>query len=245
MSDLHLYLMELVATAIFMVLGLGCCANIFLRKSGMFNSGGVVAAMGWGTAMVSVASIFAPISGAHCNPAVTIGFWLAGFFDGKLVIGYIVFQCIGAFIGAFIVYMLFKDHLDAEEDVPSKLYVFATAPSIKNNIKNCMSEAVATFTLMLILLSLSHFNPANGVAMFFVFCGVAGGVMSFGGLTGYAINPARDFMPRLIHYLLPIKDKGTSNFSYCWIPIIGPILGAAFAALLYDILFLDFLQVFK
>lgn len=237
MYEFHLYLVELVGTALFMVLGLGCCANIFLRKSGMFNSGGVVAAMGWGTAMVSVASIFAPVSGAHCNPAVTIGFWLAGYLDGSLVIGYIISQCIGAFIGAIIVWILFKDHLDQEEDVPSKLYVFATAPSIKNNFRNCMSEAIATFALMLVLLSLGHMSPANGVTMFFVFCGVAGGVMSFGGLTGYAINPARDFMPRLIHYLLPIKGKGSSNFSYCWVPIIGPIIGSSCAALLYNVIF--------
>ena len=239
MENMHIYLVELIGTALFMILGLGCCANLFLKKSGMFGSGGVVAAMGWGTAMVSVASIFAPVSGAHCNPAVTIGFWIVGILDGRLVLGYIIAQCIGAFIGAFIVWLLFKEHLDEEPVAITKLMVFATAPSIPNKFRNCLSEAIATFSLMMILFSLQHTQPANGVAMFFVFCGVAGGVMSFGGLTGYAINPARDFMPRLIHFLLPIKNKTSSDFSYAWVPIVGPILGSACAALLYKSIFFN------
>lgn len=237
MESMNLYIAEMVGTAIFMVLGLGVCANIFLRRSGMCGSGGVVAALGWGVSMVSVAVCFGPVSGAHCNPAVTIGFWAAGQLSGDLVIGYIAAQCIGAFIGALIVWQLYKDHLDADPSAETKLGVFATSPSISNAFRNCLSEAVATFCLMFILLSLGHQEPANGVAMFFVFCGVAGGVMSFGGLTGYAINPARDIMPRLVHMLVPIEGKGTSNWGYAWIPVIGPVAGAVLAAVLHNMIF--------
>lgn len=238
MEHLNLYIAELTGTAIFMVLGLGVCANISLSKSGMCGAGGIVAALGWGVSMVTVAVCFGPVSGAHCNPAVTIGFWAAGSLSGKLVPGYILSQCVGAAIGALIVWQLYKDHLDAEGNPDVTLGVFATGPSICNSMRNCMSEAAATFCLMFVLLSLGHQEPANGVAMFFVFCGVAGGVMSFGGLTGYAINPARDLMPRLVYSLVPIKNKGGANWRYAWIPVVGPLTGAFLAAVLYKVIFL-------
>lgn len=232
-----MYLSELVGTAFFMMLGLSVCANVSLKKSGMFGSGGIVAAMGWGLSMVSTAVIFGPVSGAHCNPAVTIGFWLGGKLSGSLVPLYIISQCLGALIGALIVWQIYKDHIDEEEDACVKLGVFSTGPSIPNVFRNCLSEAAATFSLMLVLLSLSHQQPVNGVAMFFVFCGVSGGVMAFGGLTGYAINPARDLMPRIVHFFVPIKGKGNSNFGYAWIPVVGPIIGASIAAGFYRLIF--------
>lgn len=239
MENLNLYLGELVGTAFFMVLGLGVCANISLKKSGMYGSGGIVAACGWGLAMVSIAVIFGPLTGAHVNPAVTIGFWAVGRFPAHLVAGYIIAQLIGAFIGALIIWLLFKDHLDEEDNQNSKLGVFATIASNQNNWRNCLSETIATFSLLFILFALGHQIPANGMAMFFVFAAVAGGVMSFGGLTGYAINPARDFMPRLVHHIMPIKNKGYSRFEYAWVPIVGPIIGACLAALLYRALFVS------
>lgn len=237
MENINLYLGELVGTAFFMVLGLGVCANISLKKSGMYGSGGLLAACGWGFSMVSIAVIFGSLTGAHVNPAVTIGFWAVGQFSGELVFGYIVSQCIGAFIGALIVWQLFKDHLDEEENQNCQLGSFATIATNSNNLRNLFSEIVATFSLLFILFALGHQQPAKGVAMFFVFAGVAGGVMSFGGLTGYAINPARDFMPRLVHAIVPIKNKGSSNFGYAWVPIFGPIIGALLAAWLYKALF--------
>lgn len=237
MEHMNLYLAELVGTALFMVLGLGVCANISLSKSGMCGAGGIVAALGWGVSMVTVAVCFGPVSGAHCNPAVTVGFWAAGNLSGSLVPGYIISQCIGASVGALIIWQLYKDHLDEEECPGTKLGVFTTGPSIQNSWRNCLSEIMATFCLMFVLLSLGHQNPANGVAMFFLFCGVAGGVMSFGGLTGYAINPARDLMPRIIYTLVPIKNKEGSNWGYAWVPIAGPLMGAFLAAMLYKVIF--------
>lgn len=237
MENINLYLGELVGTAFFMVLGLGVCANISLKKSGMYGSGGLLAACGWGLSMVSIAVIFGPLTGAHVNPAVTIGFWAVGKFPTELVLGYIIAQCIGAFIGALIVWLLFKDHLDEEDNQNCQLGSFATIATNSNNLRNLLSEIVATFSLLFILFALNHQQPTNGVAMFFVFAGVAGGIMSFGGLTGYAINPARDFMPRLVHAIMPIKNKGSSNFDYAWIPVLGPVIGAILAAWLYNALF--------
>lgn len=237
MGNIHVYLGELIGTAFFMVLGLGVCANISLKKSGMFGSGGVMAACGWGLSMVSVAVVFAPLTGAHVNPAVTIGFWAVGVFPGNLVLGYIIAQFIGAFIGALIIFILFNELLNEEEDNNSILASFATIPSNKSGFRNFLSEMIATFSLLFILFSIGHLKPVNGIAMFYVFAGVAGGVMSFGGLTGYAINPARDLMPRIVHLIMPIKNKGSSRFNYCWVPILGPIIGAILAALLYRSIF--------
>ncbi|HHF5352670.1 TPA: MIP/aquaporin family protein [Haemophilus influenzae] len=158
----------------------------------------------FGLSMVSIAVIFGPLTSAHVNPAVTINFWEVGKFPTELVLVYIIAQCIGAFIVALIVWLLFKDHLDEEDNQNCQLGSFATIATNSNNLRNLLSEIVTTFSLLFILFTLNHQQPTNGVAMFFVFTGVAGGVMSFGGLTSYAINPARDFMLRLIHAIMPI-----------------------------------------
>lgn len=154
--------------------------------------------------MVSIAVIFGLLTGAHVNLAVTIDFWEVGKFPTELVLVYIIAQCIGAFIVALIVWLLFKDHLDEEDNQNCQLGSFATIATNSNNLRNLLSEIVTTFSLLFILFTLNHQQPTNGVAMFFVFTGVAGGVMSFVGLTSYAINPARDFMLRLIHAIMPI-----------------------------------------
>lgn len=236
-AHMSIYIAEVFGTAMLMILGLGVCANISLRRSGCHGGGALMAAIGWGMSMTAVAVMIAPVSGAHCNPAVTIGFWLAGKVDTALVPGYFISEIIGAFIGAVVVWVIYKDHLDEEENPAAKLGVFATGPSLRNPFRNMLAETVATFALMITLLSLGHIQPANGVALFFVFIAVAGGVMSFGGLTGYAINPVRDFLPRLAHAILPIKGKGTSDWGYAWVPVVGPIFGAILAAYLYRVIF--------
>ncbi|HHF6614216.1 TPA: MIP/aquaporin family protein [Haemophilus influenzae] len=187
--------------------------------------------------MVSIAVIFGPLTGAHVNPAVTIDFWEVGKFPTELVLVYIIAQCIGAFIIALIVWLLFKDHLDEEDNQNCQLGSFATIATNSNNLRNLLSEIVTTFSLLFILFTLNHQQPTNGVAMFFVFTGVAGGVMSFGGLTNYAINSARDFMPRLVHAIMPIKNKGSSNFDYAWVPVLRSVIGAMLAAWLCKAMF--------
>lgn len=237
-THLQLYLAELFGTALLITLGLSVVANISLHKSNFYGAGGGVAALGWGAAMTSVAIIVAPISGAHCNPAFTIGFYLANKISLDLVPGYIIAQMMGAFIGASIVWFLYKDHLDQEESQAAKLGVFTTNPSIYSPLRNIATEAVATFSLMITVLSFGHSEPGQGISFIYLFIALSGGVMAFGGLTGYAINPARDVIPRIIHSLLPIKGKGSSNWRYAWIPIVGPILGASLAASLYQIMFI-------
>lgn len=237
MENINLYLGELVGTAFFMGLGLGVCANISLKKSGMYGSRWFTCRLWLGLSMVSIAVIFGPLTGDHVNPAVTIDFWAVGKFPTELVLVYIIAQYIGAFIGALIVWLLFKDHLDEEDNQNCQLGSFATIATNSNNLRNLLSEIVTTFSLLFILFALNHQQPTNGVAMFFVFTGVAGGVMSFGGLTSYAINPARDFMPRLVHAIIPIKNKGSSNFDYAWVPVLRPVIGAILATCLYKALF--------
>ncbi|WP_392440167.1 MIP/aquaporin family protein [Edwardsiella piscicida] len=232
-----LYLAEFIGTALLVTLGLSVVAAISLRSSAFYGAGGGVAALGWGAAMTSAAIIVAPISGAHCNPAFTLGFFLAGRFPAEQIPGYILAQAGGAFCGALLVWVLYREHLDSEENPRSKLGVFATAPAIRGGLKNTLAEATATFILMLTVLSFPHSLPANGVAFLYLFIALSGGVMAFAGLTGYAINPARDLMPRLIHTLLPIRGKGSSDWRYAWVPIVGPLLGAALAALCYRALF--------
>ncbi|MDR0959866.1 MAG: aquaporin family protein [Propionibacteriaceae bacterium] len=237
MSDLQLYLCEFFGTAMLVGMGLSVVASISLRKSGFHGSGGLMAALGWGSAMTAVAVIVGPFSGAHVNPAFTLGFWMTGNIEGRLVPGYLVAQLLGASFGALIMWFLFKDHLDQEGDAGAILGAFATGPSIRNPIRNVASELVATYCLMILVLSLGHSQPAGGVQFIYVWVALSGGVMAFAGLTGYAINPARDLMPRLLHMVLPIKGKGSSDWSYAWVPIVGPFLGAALAALTHIALF--------
>lgn len=234
---MRIYLSELFGTALLVLMGLSVVANISLKKSGFHGAGGVAAALGWGAAMTTAAVIVGPISGAHCNPAFTIGFWIAGKVETALVPGYIISQIAGAFLGAIIVWYLFKDHLDAEENAEVKLGVFVTGPSIRNPIRNMMAEVVATFCLMILVLSLGHSKPVNGISFLYVYISLSGGVMAFAGLTGYAINPVRDLMPRIVHAIFPIQNKGGSDWEYAWVPIVGPCLGAVLAALLHNALF--------
>ena len=187
--------------------------------------------------MVSITVIFEPLTSAHVNPAVTIDFWEVCKFPTELVLVYIIAQCIGAFIVALIVWLLFKDHLDEEDNQNCQLGSFATIATNSNNLRNLLSEIVTTFSLLFILFTLNHQQPTNGVAMFFVFTGVAGGVMSFGGLTSYAINPARDLGPRIAHAILPIAGKGGSNWSYAIVPILGPIAGGLLGAVVYAVFY--------
>lgn len=217
------------------LLGCGVCCNVNLDKSGMKGGGTVQITLAWGLAVLVPAFIFGEASGASFNPALTIALAVDGSFDWAMVPGYIIAQVAGAFVGAILVYILFKEQFDATEDQGTKLGVFATGPSVPNTALNFLSEAIGTFVLVFAIKGIGNVTGiATGVDKLFVFGIIVSIGMSLGGLTGYAINPARDLGPRLAHAILPIKDKGSSNFGYGLIvPIFGPIVGAIVAVLLY------------
>lgn len=226
------YIAEFLGTMMLIVLGDGVCANVSLEGSGMKGAGSVQITFAWGLAVLVPACIFGAASGASFNPALTIALACIGRFSWSMVPGYIAAQVAGAFVGACIVYLLFKAQFDATEDGATKRGVFCTGPSIPNFGLNILSEAVGTFILVFAILGLGNVAGAGtiGVDKLFVFGIIVSIGMSLGGLTGYAINPARDFGPRLAHAVLPIKNKADSDFGYGIIPIIGPIIGAVVAA---------------
>lgn len=231
-------LFEFIGTAILVLFGDGVVASTLLKKSKGENGGWIVITMAWGLAVMLGVFIAGPYSGAHLNPAVTLGLAAAGTFSWALVLPYIVAQMLGGFLGAVLVYLYYKDHYDVTDDPAAKLSTFCTIPAIRNYGRNLFSEIVGTFVLVFVILALSMQNnlPEVGmgslgafpVAMLIVALG-----MSLGGTTGYAINPARDLAPRLAHALLPIKGKGSSDWAYSWVPVLGPIIGGFLAAVLY------------
>lgn len=233
------YICEFVGTMMLILLGDGVVANVTLNKSGMKGAGSIQITFAWGLAVLVPAFIFGAASGASFNPALTIALAAGGSFPWTQVPGYIIAQMAGAFVGACLVYILFKDQFDATEDPGTKLGVFSTGPAIPNTFRNILSELVGTFVLVFAILGIGQVQGiATGVDKLFVFGIIVSVGMSLGGLTGYAINPARDLGPRLAHAILPIKGKGSSNFGYgLVVPIIGPILGGLIAVGLYNLIF--------
>ena len=222
-------LFEFIGTAMLILFGGGVCANVNLKNTFGNKGGWIVITVGWGLAVFVAAFIASPYSGAHLNPAVTIGFAIAGTFEGN-IIGYIIAQFLGAMLGASLVYLMYKPHFDAEEDPDVKLGVFCTKPAIKAPFYNFISEMIGTFALVFAVLMVSGSEIAGPLPVGLLIMAIG---MALGGTTGYAINPARDFGPRLIHFLLPIKGKRDSNWSYSWVPIVAPMVGCSIAALLY------------
>ena len=233
------YIAEFVGTMMLILLGDGVVANVTLNKSGMKGAGSIQITLAWGLAVMVPAFIFGAASGAHFNPALTIALAVDGSLAWSMVPGYIIAQMAGAFLGACLVFILFKEQFDATEDAGTKLGVFSTGPSVPNLPLNILSEAVGTFVLVFAIKGLAQVpDLADGTGKFLVFAIIVSIGMSLGGLTGYAINPARDLGPRLAHAVLPIKGKGSSNFGYgLVVPIIGPIIGAIVAVLLYGAIF--------
>ncbi|MDU1903912.1 MAG: MIP/aquaporin family protein [Dysgonomonas sp.] len=222
-------LFEFIGTAILILFGAGVCANVNLKKTLGHQSGWIVITFGWGFAVFVAAFISAPYSGAHLNPAVTVGLAIAGTFKGN-IIGYIIAQMLGAIVGATIVYLMYKPHFDAEEDPGAKLGVFSTGPAIKSLFSNFFSEVVGTFALVFGILYAAGAQIAGPLPVGLLIVAIG---MSLGGTTGYAINPARDLGPRIAHAILPIRAKGSSNWGYAWVPVVAPLCGGALAALLY------------
>ncbi len=231
-------LFEFIGTFVLVLLGCGVVACVSLRKSKGEGAGWVVVTLAWGLAVMCGVLIAGPYTGAHLNPAVTLGLAAAGKFPWEYVLPYIVSQITGGILGAVIVYVFYKDHFDATAETETKLGVFATIPAIKNYRRNMICEIVGTFILVLVILFMGDKENSSEVGL-----GSVGALpvallvvvigMSLGGTTGYAINPARDLGPRIAHAILPIKGKGSSQWSYSWVPIVGPLLGGVLAALLY------------
>ncbi len=231
------FIAEIVGTALLILLGDGVVANVLLSKTKGQNSGWIVITMGWGLGVFVAVFAVASISGAHINPAVTIGLAMAGKFAWALVPGYITAQMIGAFIGATLVWLHYKPHFAETEDAALKLAVFSTGPAIRNTLWNLVSEIIGTFVLVFGVLSIAAPDVGLGaldalpVGLLVLVIGLA-----LGGTTGYAINPARDLGPRIAHAVLPIAGKGDSDWAYSWIPVIGPILGGLLAAMIFGML---------
>lgn len=229
------YIAEFLGTMLLILLGDGVVANVTLNKSGMKGAGSIQITLAWGLAVMLPAFIFGVASGAHFNPALTIALAADGSISWSVVPGYIIAQFAGAFVGAVLVYLLFKAQFDATEDAGTKLGVFSTSPSVPNTALNLLSEIIGTFVLVFAIKGIPTGVPV-GVSNLLVFGIIVSIGMSLGGLTGYAINPARDLGPRLAHTILPIKKKGSSNWGYGLITLFGPIIGALLAVGLYGII---------
>ena len=231
------FLGEFIGTALLIILGDGVVANVVLNKTKGNSSGWIVITFGWAIAVFVAVFVSAAASGAHLNPAVTIGLAYAGKFAWALVPTYLLAQLLGAMAGALLVWITYRQHFDATEDAASKLAVFSTGPAIRNTFSNLVTEAVGTFVLVFGVLHLiAPTNSLGSLDALPVALLVLGIGLSLGGPTGYAINPARDLGPRIIHAILPFKNKGTSDWSYSWIPIVGPILGGLLAAFVFGLI---------
>lgn len=222
---MNVFFAEFIGTAILIFIGCGVLAGNSLNKSGTFKIGAVGINMAWGIGVAIAIYAVGDISGAHLNPAITISKALNKSIKWSLVPGYILSQVLGAMFGSLLVYLQFLPHWEKTKDADVKLNIFATSPSIDNTFANFISEYLITFILIFILLVLDKNTFVDGLKPM-----VIGGLIftlgaSFGGVTGTAINPARDLGPRLAHYLLPIPGKRDSNFKYAWIPVVAPILG--------------------
>jgi glycerol uptake facilitator protein len=241
------YIAEFIGTMILIILGDGVVAGVLLRNSKAENSGWIVITFGWAMAVAIAVYCVYQFSGALINPAVTIGFAVAGQFDWALVPGYLIAQFLGAFVGGVIVWLAYLSHWPETADPGLKLGVFCTAPAIYNTTSNLITEIIGTFVLVFGIAGIFANSGASGpVASNIVETGlnpllvgllVLGIGLSLGGPTGYAINPARDLGPRIAHAILPIAGKGGNDWGYSWIPVVGPIIGGIIGALAWALLF--------
>jgi glycerol uptake facilitator protein len=243
-------LAEALGTALLVLLGDGVVANVVLNRTKGNNSGWIVITVGWGVAVAMAVYAVGRISGAHLNPAVTISLATIGGFSWAEAPGYIAAQMVGGFTGAVLVWLVYLPHWDVTPDPSAKLASFATGPAIRNTMTNLVAETIGTAALMFGILAIAANAQTLGkpgdVDLSFVFSRglqpllvgvlVLGIGLSLGGATGYAINPARDLAPRLAHAVLPISGKGSSDWEYAWIPVVGPVVGGVLGAGLYSLI---------
>ncbi|MGW7273830.1 MIP/aquaporin family protein [Streptomyces sp. NPDC054864] len=249
-SNGDIFVGEIIGTAILILFGAGVCAAVTLNHSKAKASGWVVIAFGWGFGVLAGAYTAGPLSGGHLNPAVTLGIAIDTGEWGKVWI-YLLGQMVGAMLGAVLAYLVYyaqfsanvsrnvKDKLTSAHEPTPTLGVFSTIPEIRNTAANLVTEIIATIALVLPILAfgLTEGLGESGTQTLIVAFLVVGIGLSLGGPTGYAINPARDLGPRIVHTFLPIPNKGTSDWSYAWIPVAGPLIGGALAGLIYNVAF--------
>jgi glycerol uptake facilitator protein len=230
---------ETIGTAILILLGDGVVAAVLLNHSKAQNSGWIVITFGWGMAVMIAVYAVGQFSGAHLNPAVTVGLWVNGNIDGGDVPKYFIGEFLGAMIGATLVFLSYFQHFGETEDPGLKLAVFSTGPAIRNPVWNLVTEIVGTMILLVGVLGIT--DPGNKGVGTASLGGLLVGLLvlaiglSLGGPTGYAINPARDLGPRIMHQILPIPGKGPSDWGYSWVPVVGPIIGGIIGALIYHV----------
>ncbi|GEE07378.1 UNVERIFIED_CONTAM: aquaporin family protein [Streptococcus canis] len=227
---------EFLGTALLVLLGNGVVAGVVLPKTKNHASGWIVIATGWGIAVAVAAFISGKIAPAHLNPAVSLAFAMNGTIAWSTAIAYSLAQLLGAMLGSVLVFLQFRPHYLAAENQADILGTFATGLAIRDTSSNLLSEIFGTFVLMLGILAFGLYNMPAGLGTLCVGTLVIGIGLSLGGTTGYAINPARDLGPRLVHAILPLNNKGDSDWSYAWIPVVGPIIGATLAVLLFQVM---------
>lgn len=252
MEMFNQYLFEFIGTMVLILLGDGVCAATSLDKSKAKGAGWIVITMGWGFAVMVGVFIAGSVSGAHLNPAVSIGCAAAGSMAWSAVPGYVIAQMLGAFAGATLVWLFYKDHYDLTDDPDTKLGTFCTMPAIDDHKgRNFFCEVLATWLLVFVILIFGedaniptldatgqhlHIGMGELGALPVTYLIMAIG-MSLGGTTGYSLNPARDLSPRIAHAILPIKGKRDSGWGYSWVPVAGPIVGAVLAAVTYILIY--------
>jgi glycerol uptake facilitator protein len=230
---------ETIGTALLILLGDGVVAAVVLAKSKAENSGWIVITWGWGMAVMVAVYAVGRFSGAHLNPAVTVGIWINGGIDGGQAIKYFIGEFLGAGIGAALVFASYYLHFRDTEDPGLKLAVFCTGPAIRNYAANLVTEIVGTFVLVFGVLTIGDVGNkiVSGLTPLLIGLLVLSIGLSLGGPTGYAINPARDLGPRIMHAILPIPGKGGSDWSYAWVPVLGPLIGGALGSLAFQAFF--------
>jgi glycerol uptake facilitator protein len=230
---------EVIGTAILILLGNGVVAGVLLNQSKAQNAGWIVITFGWGIGVMVGVYAVAQFSGAHLNPAVTLGFATIGITEWGDVPAYLGGEFVGAFIGATLVWLAYLNHWGATEDPGLKLACYSTAPAIRNPAANLITEVIGTFLLVFgVLAIVANEAPLEtGLAALLIGLLVFGIGLSLGGPTGYAINPARDLGPRIMHQILPIAGKGPSDWGYSWIPVVGPLVGGVLGALAFDLFY--------
>jgi glycerol uptake facilitator protein len=230
---------EIIGTAILILLGNGVVAGVLLNLSKAQNAGWIVITFGWGMGVMLGVYAVGQFSGAHLNPAVTLGLAVIGSTDWSDVPKYLAGEFVGAFVGATLVWLAYLNHWGETEDPGLKLACFSTAPAIRNTAANIITEVIGTFLLLFGILAISANKAPSVTGLFPLLIGllVFAIGLSLGGPTGYAINPARDLGPRIMHAILPIAGKGDSDWGYSWIPVVGPIVGGVLGALAFDLFY--------